>query len=33
MDYLFDLIGILGVVLLVAKFIDARLERWRIYGQ
>jgi hypothetical protein len=33
MDYLFDLLGILGAVLLLAKFIVARQERRRIYNQ
>jgi hypothetical protein len=33
MDYVFDLMGILGVALLLAKFIVARHERRRISSQ
>jgi len=31
MDYLIDVLGILGFALLLAKFIIARHERQRIY--
>lgn len=33
MDYLADVLGILGVALLLTKFIAARHERQVIYGQ
>jgi hypothetical protein len=33
MDYLVDLIGIMGIALLLAQFIVARHERKVIYGK
>jgi len=32
MEYIADLLGILGFALLLTKFIDARHERQRIFG-
>jgi hypothetical protein len=32
MDYLFDLLGILGALLLTAKFVVTRQERERIFS-
>lgn len=32
MEYVADLLGILGFAFLVTKFIDARHERHRIFG-